>query len=902
MNSASGKSCKLLVTNIDAGELWAQDADYKEGEQFSWRVTQSTAVDINATSLDQNVLYNFAYKVDSKSVNTPPTLAEIALWEVVGKSVVLKKSLEIWDSTNTAYGTSGTEFSLGSDGKVYQAQLALVPVNTDPIADDGTNWAIARPEKIIKDSLEIWDATSTLYGTSGTNFALGSDGKVYKSVLATIPVNIDPIADDGTNWVLARPDGTIQPALELWDATNVNYGTSATKFVLGSDGKVYQSVLATIGLNLDPIADDGTNWILARPDGIESLQIWDATNTSYGTTGTGFALGSDGKVYKAKLISIPINTDPTVDDGTNWETTPVIIDDDTFATATSANLPSAESTKAYTDRRDAFLSSLQWRSQDSGTLAFKTGKQFSYSGGTFTKWENSDSQVYVVAAQDPVLFHKIDGQGNLIGPPSADIDNLQYDPNNLGVLASAENFDIADGNDSTAQQIFLDPLTATFYIQYGSNVYPTKTKALTDWETVETRHTSMVLNARLFTVVVDENGVNLTASNSQIVNTFNKNENITPLLIDAWSSDIDQNHDTYGSTSMRQIVTLLKATRDWHDSSTGVLDFNNIQNVPASVHGFDASATLSSAPPGGAVGGLTGFNVFSGDSNNGAVFSFISSGQQISVGLWYRMINAGVWGDWSRFDEDSWKDTSNPYQASSGARVRIGDGHNVNLTNIGLGNGAAIRIVPKTDWSNIPTITATDPLWSVSAQPTTTSQEVVYLPDAIAKVFEAKLVNEPVPYEPESFYTADGVREAKNNEKIRLPDNIVVNLPDPAKDGDSITFAPWNSPSDWTTNTGSWNGGAATVGAGQSNINATTDLLTLIYDVANINWRISIGGDAYTPPQTTTKTLAELLALNPANFSLGSQISVTGETINNGIYLAVADTAVETIAVRWEKQ
>ncbi len=68
----------------DSGELWQQDIDYKEGELFTWRVTLAGAVDVNGTVITQNSLSSFAYKVAKKSVNTAPTLAEIALWEIVG--------------------------------------------------------------------------------------------------------------------------------------------------------------------------------------------------------------------------------------------------------------------------------------------------------------------------------------------------------------------------------------------------------------------------------------------------------------------------------------------------------------------------------------------------------------------------------------------------------------------------------------------------------------------------------------------------------------------------------------------------------------------------------------------------------------------------------------------------
>jgi hypothetical protein len=212
-------------------------------------------------------------------------------------------------------------------------------------------------------------------------------------------------------------------------------------------------------------------------------------------------------------------------------------------------------------------------------------------------------------------------------------------------------------------------------------------------------------------------------------------------LQDSWNDPADPDHDTSGSTSMRQMIALLSGSRTWHDATTGVLDFDAIQNKAASVHGFDATATLNAGPPAGAVGGLTGFTVFSGDANNGAAFAFISSGQQISVGLWYRLISGNTWGQWTRNDADAWQDTTDPYQASSGARIRIADTHNINLTNLGTENGAAIRVVPKTDWANVPTISATDPDWTISGQPTQGTQEVVYLADSVNKVFQAKQVN-----------------------------------------------------------------------------------------------------------------------------------------------------------------
>jgi hypothetical protein len=87
----------------------------------------------------------------------------------------------------------------------------------------------------------------------------------------------------------------------------------------------------------------------------------------------------------------------------------------------------------------------------------------------------------------------------------------------------------------------------------------------------------------------------------------------------------------------------------------------------------------------------------------------------------------------------AWKDTSGSQQALPGNNIRIGDGHNITLINAGTDNGLPIRIVPNSDWANIPTIITTDPAWTVSGQPSSGTQEVVYLANSVTKVFQAKL-------------------------------------------------------------------------------------------------------------------------------------------------------------------
>ena len=154
------------------------------------------------------------------------------------------------------------------------------------------------------------------------------------------------------------------------------------------------------------------------------------------------------------------------------------------------------------------------------------------------------------------------------------------------------------------------------------------------------------------------------------------------------------------------------------------------------------------------------------------------------------------------------------------------------------------------------------------------------------------------------YYTATDTKVAKSGDKIRLPDGITQQLSATPADGDTYVIAPFNSPPDWLTNTGIIDArGTNTLGAGQNiKVDDGSALMTLVYDAARTNYQVFIGGDAYDPPQRRVGTLVELNALDITTYPLGSQIGVTNDPVNNGVYLAVRDDNAATVPTRWEKQ
>jgi hypothetical protein len=207
-----------------------------------------------------------------------------------------------------------------------------------------------------------------------------------------------------------------------------------------------------------------------------------------------------------------------------------------------------------------------------------------------------------------------------------------------------------------------------------------------------------------------------------------------PQILDAWFGTANADWDKYGLTSFRQMIFAIGKTQLWLDPAT-TYDWNNIYTRLEGLVGWNVNAEHTNAPANTSTG-FSGFATRTGTTANGKIFMFVASGPSVVTGLWHREISGGTWLNWTKFAGDEWQNVTSTYQAASGARIRVSSGVAVTLAYSGTND--AIRVVPKTTWADVPTLVASQG-YTVSGQPATGSEEVVFLPDTSAKVWEAKM-------------------------------------------------------------------------------------------------------------------------------------------------------------------
>ncbi len=82
---------------------------------------------------------------------------------------------------------------------------------------------------------------------------------------------------------------------------------------------------------------------------------------------------------------------------------------------------------------------------------------------------------------------------------------------------------------------------------------------------------------------------------------------------------------------------------------------------------------------------------------------------------------------------------------------------------------------------------------------------------------------------------------AEAGDRIVIQDGHTINLPAAPADLAEVLFLPGNTPPDWSTLTGSFSPDAAhTIGAGQVNVPGDSEVVRLVYDLANTNWVVAL--------------------------------------------------------------
>jgi alpha-tubulin suppressor-like RCC1 family protein len=168
-------------------------------------------------------------------------------------------------------------YALGSDGKVYawgdNSNGALG--NGSTVADSGTPVVVALPSAV---------TASGISAAQGTGYAIASDGKLY----AWGDNNLGKLGNGSTATNSFTPVAVSLPSGVIPTAVAGGYQSA---YALGSDGKVY-----AWGDNFYGELGNGTTTNSTTPVAV-SLPTGVTATAIAGGGGTGFAIGSDGKLY-----------------------------------------------------------------------------------------------------------------------------------------------------------------------------------------------------------------------------------------------------------------------------------------------------------------------------------------------------------------------------------------------------------------------------------------------------------------------------------------------------------------------------------------------------------------------------------------------------------------------------
>jgi len=350
-------------------------------------------------------------------------------------------------------------------------------------------------------------------------------GQIWEAV-ATAPAGLYPRNDDGS----------------VWTSATIGSGPSLTS----STGQIIIPISATFA-GLSPVPSDASSdisyWTILTADDIgtgdvDNPQYPKGIYTSGANQGSGwmFAVGfGDNNIE--------------------------ILDEDDFASDDATKPPSQRSSKAYSDKHNNFLAAAGWQSANSGAITKGTGKELAYSGGEFIRVVNGVEESFVVPAQDPINLQYIGGDGVNIGSTVTDVDNLQYDPSDSGTLVNIGDESTADVNDAQAQQLFLDPSTGQFFMQYGTQRYSTTAAALYQYPQYERPSTSMLVNVLMAVYCIDEDSTTLTSATNgrlALVNSATAGGGEPVQLLPAWIDPDNADYSTFGQTSMEQILSVSK--------------------------------------------------------------------------------------------------------------------------------------------------------------------------------------------------------------------------------------------------------------------------------------------------------------------------------------------------------
>jgi len=158
-----------------------------------------------------------------------------------------------------------------------------------------------------------------------------------------------------------------------------------------------------------------------------------------------------------------------------------------------------------------FLAAQGWATSNPGEISSAGGKELQYSGGTFTRVINEIEESFTIAPINPITFKPIFKDGTSAGPDLIELDNTRYEPAEDGVLADVGP-EGTDTNDGTAQLLFLDPATGTFYAQYGTQRYASTAAGSYQWHQYERPSPAMSGNIWLAAIILDEDAANFTTA------------------------------------------------------------------------------------------------------------------------------------------------------------------------------------------------------------------------------------------------------------------------------------------------------------------------------------------------------------------------------------------------------
>ena len=226
-----------------------------------------------------------------------------------------------------------------------------------------------------------------------------------------------------------------------------------------------------------------------------------------------------------------------------------------------------------------FLAAQGWATSNPGEISSAGGKELQYSGGTFTRVINEIEESFTIAPINPITFKPIFKDGTSAGPDLIELDNTRYEPAEDGVLADVGP-EGTDTNDGTAQLLFLDPATGTFYAQYGTQRYASTAAGSYQWHQYERPSPAMSGNIWLAAIILDEDAENFTtAALARIMPVRSSGGGGVPPLLSGATDAQDGGPGLVPAPLIGDEAKFLRGNGAWDNITTDDLPFDSVSGL-----------------------------------------------------------------------------------------------------------------------------------------------------------------------------------------------------------------------------------------------------------------------------------------------------------------------------------